>query len=71
MKNKIINMNKYVIIIIYVNDVINNIIKTIYFTMKMHFINDLKINIFLKTNIITFQNIIVNLKIRIVKLDKC
>ena len=54
MKNKIININKYVIIIIYVNDVINNIIRIIYFTMKMHFINDLKINIFFETNIITF-----------------
>ena len=71
MKNKVVNTNKYIIIIIYVNDVINDIIKTIYFTMKIYLINDFKINIFLETNIITFQDIIVNLKTRIIKFDKC
>ena len=41
-------------IIIYINDVINNIIKTTYFTIKIYFINDFKINILFETNIITF-----------------
>ena len=70
-KNKIVNTNKYVIMIVYINDVINSITKTVYFTMKMHLINDFKINIFLETNIITPQKITMNLKTRIVKLEKC
>ena len=64
-------MNEYVMIIVYINDVINNIIRIICFTMKIYLINNFKINILFKTNIITFQNMIVNLKIRIVKFDKC
>ena len=70
-KNKVVNTNKYIIIIVYINDVINDIIKTIYFTMKMHFINDLKINIFFETNIITSQKMIMNLKTRVIKFGKC
>ena len=70
-KNKVVNTNKYVMMIVYINDVINNIIRIIYFTMKMHLVNDLKINILFETNIITFQEMIVNLKTRIVKLGKC
>ena len=58
-------------IIVYVNDVINNIIKTIYFTMKMHFVNDFKVNILFETNIITSQRMTMNLKIRIIKFEKC
>ena len=58
-------------IIVYINDVINNIIKTIYFMIKTHLINDLKINILFETNIITFQIMIMNLKTRIIKLGKC
>ena len=57
--------------IVYVNDIINNIIKTIFFTMKIHLINDLKINILFETNIITSQKMIMNLKIRIIKFEKC
>ena len=54
MKNKIVNTNEYVTIIIYVNNIINDIIKTIYFMMKIYFINDFKINILFETDIITF-----------------
>ena len=56
---------------VYVNDVINDIIRIIYFTMKIHFMNDLKINIFFETNIMTSQEITMNLKTRIIKLEKC
>ena len=52
-KNKVVNKNKYIIIIVYINNIINDITKTIYFTMKIQFINDFKINILLETNIIT------------------
>ena len=54
MKNKVVNINEYIMIIIYINDVINDIIKTICFIMKIHFINDFKINILFKTDIMTF-----------------
>ena len=55
----------------YVNEIINNIIKTTYFTMEIHFINDFKINILFETNIITSQKMTMNLKTRILKLGKC
>lgn len=45
--------------------------KSVCFTMKVYIINNFKINIFINTNIITLQKIISNLKIRIVKLEKC
>ena len=69
-KNKVVSTNKYVMIIVYVNNVINDIIRTIFFTIKMHLVNDLKINIFFETNIITFQKMIMNLKARIIRLEK-
>ena len=69
-KNKVVNTNEYVMMIVYINDVINDIIKTVCFTMKMHFANDLKVNILFETNIITPQRMIMNLKTRIVKLEK-
>ena len=47
-------MNKYIMIIIYINDIINNAIKTTYFIIKIYFINNFKINIFFEINIITF-----------------
>ena len=70
-RNKVVNTNKYNIMIVYINDVINNIIKIVYFTMKIHLINDLKVNILFETNIITFQEMTINLKTRIIKLEKC
>ena len=47
-ENKVVNTNKYIIIIAYVNDVINNIIRTICFTMKISLVNDFKVNIFFR-----------------------
>ena len=64
-------MNEYVMMIVYINDIINDIIKTAYFTMKIHLINDFKINILFETNIITFQEMTMDLEIRILKLGKC
>ena len=58
-------------IIVYINDIINDIIRIIYFTIKIHFMNDFKVNILLKSNIITFQKTIMNLKTRIIKFEKC
>ena len=69
--NKVVSTNEYVMVIVYVNDVINDITRITCFTMKMHLINDLKINILLETNIMTSQEMTMNLKTRIVKLGKC
>ena len=57
--------------IVYVNNIINNIIKTVCFTIKIYLINDFKINILFETNIMTSQKMIMNLKARIVKFKKC
>ena len=69
--NKIVNTNKYVMMIAYINEIINNIIKTIYFTMKIYLVNDLKVNILFETNIITFQEMTMDLEARILKFGKC
>ena len=52
--DKIVSINKYVIIKIYIKDIINNVIKIIYFIIKIHVINNFKINIIINMNIITF-----------------
>ena len=41
-------------IIIYIKKIINDIKKSVYFTMKVYIINDFKINIFIDINIMTF-----------------
>ena len=71
MNNKIVNINEFVIITIYIKKIINDVKRSVYFTMKVHIINDFKTNIFIDMNIITFQEMILNLKARIVKLEKC
>ena len=70
-RNKIVSTNEYVMMIVYINEIINNIIRTAYFTMKIYFINDLKINILFETNIMTFQEMIMDLEVRILKFGKC
>ena len=51
--NKVINLDKYMIIIIYVIELINNVIKKTYLVIKVYIIKDLKINIFIDINIMT------------------
>ena len=50
--NKIININKYIIITIYIKGIINNIIKITYFIIKVHVMNNFKTNILINTNTI-------------------
>ena len=68
--NKIVQTNKYIIIIIYVIDIISEIIRTASLIMKIYLVNNLKINILIDTNIIISQEIIVNLKERNYKFGK-
>ena len=69
--NKIIRINEYVMISIYVRDTFNNLTKTIYFIIKIHIINDFKINIFIDINTITSKGIFINLNVKILILIKC
>ena len=71
MNNKIVNINEFIIITIYIKKVINDVKRSIYLTMKVYIINNFKTNIFIDTNIIIFQKMILNLKAHIVKLEKC
>ena len=51
--NKILNLNKYIIITIYMNDIINDIFKIIFLIIKVYLVKDLKINILINIDIIT------------------
>ena len=53
MNNKIINSNEYIIITIYIDNIVNEIFKIAYLIIKVHIIKNLKINIFINMNIIT------------------
>ena len=68
--NKIIRINKYATISIYVRNTLNDLIRTIYFIIKIHIMNDLKINIFIDINIITSKEMLMNLNAKILILIK-
>lgn len=53
MNNKVIKSDEYTIIIIYITNLFNSVIRKIYLIIKIHIIKDLKINMFINTNIIT------------------
>ena len=54
MNNKIVNINEYVIIMIYIKRIIDGRERSACLIMKVHVINNLKVNIFINTNIMTF-----------------
>ena len=56
---------------IYVQNTFNNLIKTTCFIMKIHIINNFKINIFIDINIITSKEMLINLNIKVFILAKC
>ena len=68
--NKIININKYIIIIIYIRNTFNRQSKTIYFIIKIYIIDDLKANIFININILILEGIIIDLNIKILIFNK-
>ena len=50
---------------IYVRNIFNDLIKTICFIMKIHIMNDFKMNILIDINIITSKKMLVNLNVKI------
>ena len=68
--NKIIHINEYIIISIYIRNTFNNLIKTIYFIIKIYIINNFKINILIDINIITSKKMLMNLNTKILILTK-
>ena len=69
--NKIIRINEYVIMLIYVRNIFDDLIKTIYFIIKVYIINDFKINIFIDIDIMTLKEIFMNLNVKVFILTKC
>ena len=60
-KNKIVKINKYYVFKIYINKYLNDLAFTTALIIKTHLINDLKINMLIKTNIISSQSLYINL----------
>ena len=52
--NKIIQTNKYIIIIIYIIDTIFDVIRITSLIIKVHLVNNLKVNILIDIDIIIF-----------------
>ena len=50
--NKIVQTNKYILITIYIIDIIFDVIRIAFFIIKVHLVNNLKINILIDINII-------------------
>ena len=69
--NKIVNSDKYIIVTIYVKDIIDGEAKTACLTMKVHIVNNLKINLLIENDIMISQNMCVDLDIRTCKFEKC
>ena len=68
--NKIVNTDEYAMITIYIKEIVNGIKRSACLTIKVHVINNLKTNILIETNIITPQEITMNLKTRTIKLER-
>ena len=68
--NKIIYINKYITMLIYVRNIFDNLIKKTCFIIKIHIVNNLKINIFIDINIITSKEMFINLNVKVFILIK-
>ena len=69
MRNKLININKYVLINVHLFNIIELIIAII--VMKIYLINKFNIKMFIKTNVINFERIKLNLHNDIIIIDSC
>ena len=69
--NKIIYINEYMTISIYVRNILNDLIRTIYFIIKVYIINNFKVNIFIDIDIITSKEMFINLNVKVFILTKC
>ena len=68
--------NEFVLIIMYINDIINNNNKInlsiiVAITRQIHLINDLKIKIFVDNDIITSKKILLNFDRQKIRIDNC
>ena len=55
-------MNEYCVINLLINDTIKKSRVTAFFLIKTHLINDFRVNMLIKTDIITSQQLCINLK---------
>ena len=74
--NDVQKFNEFIIIIIYVNEIINDNSKIQSFVIvviirQIHLIDDLKIKILIKNNIIMFEKILFNFKRQKIKINNC
>ena len=51
--NKIVSTDEYVMITIYIKEIVNGMKRSACLTIKVHVVNDLKANILIETNIMT------------------
>ena len=69
--NKIIRINEYITISIYVRNTLDDLARTACFIIKIHIVNNLKINIFIDINIMTLKGMFMDLNIKVFILIKC
>ena len=69
--NKIVSIDKYAMITIYIKEIVDDMERSACLTMKIHVVNNLKTNILIETDIMTPQGMTMNLKTRTVKLERC
>ena len=50
--NRIIIINKYIILIIFINRLVKGVTRTTYFIIEIYLVNNLKVNLFINNNII-------------------
>ena len=68
--NKIVNINEYIIITIYVRDTLNGQWRIVYLIMNIYIVNDLKTYIFIGINILIPEGIVIDLDIKTFTLNK-
>ena len=68
--NKIVQTDEYIIITIYIIGTISDVTRTAFLTMKVHLVNNLKVNILIGTDIMIPQGMIINLEERTCRFEK-
>ena len=69
--NKIIRINEYALIKIFINEIITIKIIIIIIIIKVHFILNFKMNILININIIIFQKLCINFKRQKLMIKSC
>ena len=68
--NKIIRIDKYTLLILYVNSTLDRKSRTIYLTTKVYIVNNLKAKLLIGNDNITPKGIVVDLDRKVVKLGR-